>query len=156
MLQGIPGKIDNFAKFYKYKPIKNMKKILLSAVLLLSVITICLAVSVDGVWKGYIEGQYNITVTLKTEGTKLTGVLALVDNNPKSENPDDAGYTPYVAAQMGKNNITDGTVDGNNISFTTVFNGKPILYKGTITDDKLVLTTTFGTQNVKATLKLAK
>jgi hypothetical protein len=131
-----------------------MKKILLSAVLLFSVISACWAAPIDGVWKGYIEGQYNLTLTLKTDGNTLTGVFALVDNNPKSENPDDTGYTPYVAAQMGKNTITDGKIDGTNISFTTTFNGKPVLYKGTINEDgKLVLTTTFGTQNIKATLK---
>ena len=130
-----------------------MKKILLSAVLLLCVVAVCWAAAVDGVWKGYVEAQYNLTLTLKVDGDKLTGTFALVDNNPKSENPDDAGYTPYVAAQMGKNTITDGKVDGNNISFTTTFNGKPVMYKGTIADDKLVITTTFGTQNVKATLK---
>jgi hypothetical protein len=130
-----------------------MKKILLSAVLLLCVVAVCWAATVDGVWKGYVEGQYNLTLTLKVDGNNLTGTFALVDNNPKSENPDDAGYTPYVAAQMGKNTITDGKVDGNNISFTTTFNGKPVMYKGTIADDKLVITTVFGTQNVKATLK---
>ena len=130
-----------------------MKKILLSAVVVLTAVTMCLAASVDGAWKGLVEGQYNLTLTLKTEGTKLTGVFALVDNNPKSENPDEAGYTPFVAAQMGKNTITDGKVDGDNITFTTTFNGKPIVYKGVIADGKLVLTTTFGTQNVKLTLK---
>ncbi|MCC8426778.1 hypothetical protein [Mucilaginibacter sp. UR6-11] len=132
-----------------------MKKILLSAVLALTVVTVCLAASVDGVWKGLVEGQYNISLTLKTEGTKLTGVFALVDNNPKSENPDEAGYTPFVAAQMGKNIITDGKVDGDNISFTTTFNGKPVVYKGVIADGKLVLTTTFGTTPIKITLKQA-
>ena len=133
-----------------------MKKILLSVVLLLTVVAVCWAAAIDGVWKGYVEGQYNLTLTLKVDGDKLTGVYALVDSNPKSENPDDAGYTPYVAAQMGKNTITDGKVSGNDISFTTTFNGKPVMYKGTITDDKLVLTTTFGTQNIKLTLKHAK
>ena len=133
-----------------------MKKALLSAILFLSVITVCLATPVDGVWKGFIEGQYNLTLTLKAGGNNLTGTFALVDNNPKSENPDDAGYTPYVAAQMGKNNITEGKIDGNNITFTTTFNGKPVVYKGVITDDKLVLTTTFGSQNIKASLKQAK
>jgi hypothetical protein len=130
-----------------------MKKILLSAVLVLTVATVCLAASVDGVWKGLVEGQYNLTVTLKADGAKLTGVFALVDNNPKSENPDEAGYTPFVAAQMGKNTITDGKIDGDNITFTTTFNGKPIVYKGTIADGKLVLTTTFGTTPVKLTLR---
>lgn len=133
-----------------------MRKILLSTVLLFSVISICWAGTVDGVWKGYIEGQYNLTLTLKVDGDKLTGVFALVDNNPKSENPDDAGYTPYVAAQMGKNTITEGKVNGNDISFTTTFNGKPLHYKGTIEDGKLILTTAYGSQNVKATLRPAK
>jgi len=133
-----------------------MKKILLSAALVLSVIAVCLAGTFDGVWKGYIEGQYNLTLTLKADGNKLTGEFALVDNNPKGYNPDDTGYSPYVAAQLGKNTITDGKVDGNNISFTTTFNGKPVYYKGAFADDKLVLTTTFGTQNVKATLRMAK
>ena len=130
-----------------------MKKILLSIALVLTVATVCLAASVDGVWKGLVEGQYNLSLTLKNDGGKLTGVFALVDNNPKSENPDEAGYTPYVAAQMGKNTITDGKVDGDNIQFTTTFNGKPVVYKGTIADGKLVLTTTFGTQAIKLTLK---
>ncbi len=130
-----------------------MKKILLSIALVLTVATVCLAASVDGVWKGLVEGQYNLSLTLKNDGGKLTGVFALVDNNPKSENPDEAGYTPYVAAQMGKNTITDGKVDGDNLQFTTTFNGKPVVYKGTIADGKLVLTTTFGTQNIKLTLK---
>jgi len=130
-----------------------MKKILLSIALVLTVVTVCLAASVDGVWKGLVEGQYNLSLTLKNDGGKLTGVFALVDNNPKSENPDEAGYTPYVAAQMGKNTISDGKVDGDNIQFTTTFNGKPVVYKGTIADGKLVLTTTFGTQPIKLTLK---
>jgi len=133
-----------------------MKKILLSAVLLVSIVAVCWAATFDGVWKGYIEGQYNLSLTLKTDGDKLTGEFALVDNNAKSYNPDDTGYSPYVAAQLGKNTITDGKVDGNNISFTTTFNGKPVYYKGTFADDKLVLTTTFGSQNIKATLRLAK
>jgi archaellum component FlaG (FlaF/FlaG flagellin family) len=130
-----------------------MKKLLLSLVLVLTVVTIALAASADGVWKGLVEGTYNISLTLKTEGTKLTGEFSLVDNNPKSENPDEAGYTPFVAAQMGKNKITDGKVDGDNIQFTTTFNGKPVVYKGTIAEGKLVLTTTFGTQAVKLTLR---
>jgi len=130
-----------------------MKKVLLAAVVVLTAVTVCLAASVDGVWKGLVEGQYNLSLNLKTDGTTLTGVFNLVDNNPKSENPDEAGYTPFVAAQMGKNTITDGKVDGDNIQFTTTFNGKPIVYKGTITEGKLVLTTTFNNAPVKLTLK---
>ncbi len=130
-----------------------MKKVLLSVALVVTVAAACFAATVDGVWKGLVEGTYNISVTLKTEGTKLTGEFVLVDNNPKSENPDEAGYTPFVAAQMGKNKITDGKIDGDNIQFTTTFNGKPVVYKGTIAEGKLVLTTTFNNSPVKITLR---
>jgi hypothetical protein len=133
-----------------------MKKVLLSAVMVLFMITASVAAEIDGAWKGYIEGQYNITVTLKTQGGKVTGTLAIVDNNPKSENPDDTGYSPYVAAQIGKNEIKDGKVEGENITFTCMFNDKPVIYKGVIQGEKIVLTTTFGSQNVKSTLTKAK
>lgn len=134
-----------------------MKKVLLSGGLFLFVIAVCFAAAqVDGAWKGYIEGQYNITVTLKTEGAKVTGTLALVDNNPKSENPEDVTYSPFVSAQMGKNEITEGKVEGDNITFTTKFNGTPIVYKGVINGDKIVLTTAFNGQDVKATLTRSK
>ncbi|GAB3931714.1 hypothetical protein [Mucilaginibacter myungsuensis] len=133
-----------------------MKKVLLSAVLLVSIVAYAVAAGVDGAWKGLVEGQYNLTLTLKTEGDKLTGTFNLVDNNPKGENPDDAGYTPFVAAQLGKNAITEGKVDGDNITFTTTFNGKPVVYKGVIAEGKLTLTTTFNGSPQKVTLKLPK
>jgi hypothetical protein len=133
-----------------------MKKALGPVILLLLSVTVCFAASVDGAWKGYIEGQYNITVTLKSEGNKLTGTLVIVDNNPKSENPEDNQYSPYVAAQIGKNEIIDGKIDGDNISFTCLFNNTPILYKGVVQGDKIILTTTFNNQNVKSTLSRAK
>ena len=133
-----------------------MKKVLLPIVLLFFVITICYAAQIDGTWKGYIEGQYNIMVTLKSEGNKLTGTLAIVDNNPKSENPADNQYSPYVAAQLGKNEIKDGKIDGDNISFTCLFNETPILYKGVVQGDKILLTATFNSQNVKTTLSRVK
>jgi len=133
-----------------------MKKVLLSGAVLLFVISICYAAQIDGAWKGYIEGQYNITIILKSEGNKLTGTLAIVDNNPKSENKEDNPYSPYVAAQMGKNEIKDGKIDGENISFTCLFNDSPILYKGVVRGDKILLTATFNSQNVKATLSRAK
>ena len=133
-----------------------MKKVLFSGVLLL-IITVCFAAAhVDGVWKGYIEGQYNLSVTLKSEGDKLTGDFELVDNNPKSENAEETSYSPYVSAQLGKNSITDGKIQGDSISFTCMFNDTPIVYKGAIQGDKIVLTTVFNSQNVKSTLTRAK
>jgi hypothetical protein len=133
-----------------------MKKAVLSGLLFLFIMSTSFAADVDGAWKGYIEGQFNITVTLKSEGNKLTGTLAIVDNNPKSENPEDNAYSPFVAAQMGKNEIKDGKIEGDTITFTCMFNDKPIVYKGTVQGEKIMLTTTFGNQNVKSTLTKAK
>lgn len=130
-----------------------MKRVLLSGVLLVCFIATSFAAGVDGIWKGYIEGQYNMAVTFKSEGDKITGTLAIVDNNPKSENPEDTQYSPYVAAQLGKNVINEAKVEGNTITFTCMFNGKPIAYKGVIEGEKLVLTANFNGQNVKATLR---
>lgn len=133
-----------------------MKKLLTTSAGLLLIIALFVAATVDGSWKGYVEGQYNVTATLKVEGTALTGIFAIIDNNAKSENPDDTGYSPFVAAQIGKNVISNGKVEGENITFTTMFNGKPVNYKGSIVNEKLVLTTTFNEQPVKITLSRAK
>ncbi|HEY0669953.1 MAG TPA: hypothetical protein VGD22_17365 [Sphingobacteriaceae bacterium] len=133
-----------------------MRKVLLSGVLLVCFIATSFAAEVDGLWKGYVEGQYNMSLTLKSEADKITGTLAIVDNNPKSENPEDTQYSPYVAAQLGKNVISDVKIEADTITFTCLFNGKPINYKGTIQGEKLILTTNFNGQNVKATLTKAK
>lgn len=133
-----------------------MKKLLTTSGALILIMALFVAATVDGAWKGYVEGQYNVTAALKVDGTALTGTFSIVDNNAKSENPDDSGYSPYVAAQMGKNEIVDGKVDGEAITFSTMFNGKPVNYKGSIVGEKLVLTTTFNEQPVKITLSRAK
>lgn len=133
-----------------------MKKLITTSVALLLITVLFAAISVDGSWKGYVEGQYNVTAALKVEGAAVTGTFSIIDNNAKSENPDDSGYSPYVAAQMGKNAIVEGKVDGETITFCTMFNGKPVNYKGTIVGEKLVLTTTFNEQPVKITLSKAK
>lgn len=133
-----------------------MKKVLLSGVLLICFIVTGFATEVDGVWKGYIEGQYNMALTLKSEAGITAGTLAIVDNNPKSENPEDTQYSPYVAAQLGKNVVKDVKVEADKITFTCLFNGKPIAYTGTIQGEKLILTTNFNGQNVKTTLTRAK
>ncbi|MES3019056.1 MAG: hypothetical protein V4721_14815 [Bacteroidota bacterium] len=133
-----------------------MKKLLTTSVALLLITVLFAAATVDGSWKGYVEGQYNVTAALKVEGTAVTGTFSIIDNNAKSENPDDSGYSPYVAAQMGKNVIVDGKVAGEAITFSTMFNGKPVNYKGSIVGEKLVLTTTFNEQPVKITLSRAK
>ena len=133
-----------------------MKKLIATSGTLFLIIALFVAATVDGSWKGYVEGQYNVTASLKVAGTDVTGTLAIIDNNPKSENPDDSGYSPFVAAQIGKNAILNGKLDGEAISFSTMFNGKPVNYKGSMVGEKLVLTTTFNAQPVKITLSRAK
>lgn len=133
-----------------------MKKLLATSGTLFLIMALFVAATVDGAWKGYVEGQYNVTADLKVAGTDLTGTFSIIDNNAKSENPDDSGYSPFVAAQLGKNVITNGKLEGEAITFTTMFNGKPVNYKGTMVGEKLVLTTTFNEQSVKITLSKAK
>jgi len=133
-----------------------MKKLLATSGTLFLIMALFVAATVDGSWKGYVEGQYNVTADLKVAGTDLTGTFSIIDNNAKSENPDDSGYSPFVAAQLGKNVITNGKLDGEAIAFSTIFNGKPVNYKGTMVGEKLVLTTTFNEQPVKITLSRAK
>lgn len=133
-----------------------MKKLLTTSGTLLLIMVLFIAATVDGSWKGYVEGQYNATAALKVDGTALTGTFSIIDNNAKSENPDDSGYSPFVAAQIGKNVLVNGKVDGEIITFTTMFNGKPVNYKGSMVGEKLVLTTTFNDQPIKITLSRAK
>jgi len=133
-----------------------MKKLIATSGTLFLIIALFVAATVDGSWKGYVEGQYNATIDLKVVGTDLTGTFSIIDNNPKSENPDDSGYSPFVAAQIGKNAILNGKLEGEAISFSTMFNGKPVNYKGSMVGEKLVLTTTFNAQPVKITLSRAK
>ena len=133
-----------------------MKKLLATSGTLFLIMVLFVAATVDGSWKGYVEGQYNVTADLKVAGTDLTGTFSIIDNNAKSENPDDSGYSPFVAAQLGKNVIANGKVEGEAIAFSTTFNGKPVNYKGTMVGEKLVLTTTFNEQPVKITLSRAK
>jgi hypothetical protein len=133
-----------------------MKKILLPVFLVLFVLVAFAAIQIDGSWKGYIEGQYHLTANFKAEGSTLTGTLVLADNNPKSENPDDVSYSPFVSAQMGKNEIKDGKIEGETITFTTMFNETPIVYKGVVQGEKIVLTTNFNNQVVKSTLSRVK
>ena len=133
-----------------------MKKLLATSGTLFLIMALFVAATVDGSWKGYVEGQYNVTADLKVAGTDLTGTFSIIDNNAKSENPDDSGYSPFVSAQLGKNVILNGKLEGEAIAFSTMFNGKPVNYKGTMVGEKLVLTTTFNEQPVKITLSRAK
>lgn len=98
------------------------------------------AADISGKWKGTAEGPNGAierTFTFKVDGSKLTGETE--------------------SQMMGKATITDGKVDGDNISFT--INGKfqgnemKLQYKGKVSGDQIKLTVDFGGQTVEYTLK---
>ena len=76
------------------------------------------AADVTGKWTAEMQGQNGTTTTtmnLKADGNNLTGT---------------------ISGRQGDTNISDGKVDGNNISFTVVrqMNGNEMkmVYKGTV------------------------
>ncbi len=98
---------------------------------LIGILLICagiaLAADATGTWKASIEtpnGTIETTFLLKVDGAKITGSM-------NSE-------------QMGESKISEGKVDGDNISFAVVreFNGNEfrINYKGKVTDTEIKFT----------------
>jgi hypothetical protein len=82
-----------------------------------------LAQSVDGVWEGEVQGRngmQKISITLKADGATLTG---------------------KVTTQRGDNEITDGKIDGDQISFKTPVsfggNNVTIVYTGKVSGDEI-------------------
>ncbi len=89
-----------------------------------------LAADVSGKWNGTFEtprGTQNIAFDFHVDGTTLTG---------------------KVTTQRGESDITDGKVDGDNISFTqnVSFNGNDfkISYTGKVAGDSIKFTRTMG------------
>jgi hypothetical protein len=83
-----------------------------------------LAADASGTWKASIEtpnGTMENTFTFKVEGDKLTGTITM--------------------GQMGEGAISEGKVDGDNVSFAVVreFNGNQfrINYKGKVSGDEM-------------------
>jgi len=91
---------------------------------------VCYAADIDGKWAGEVQGRggpQTQTLTLKADGSNLTGTV-------------DGGRGPV--------NISDGKIDGSNVSFNVVreFNGNTITtgYKGTVSGSELKVTITGG------------
>ena len=113
------------------------KKLLFVLTILLAASLALLAADVSGKWTYEQPGRGGnpgrpVTITLKQDGAKLTG-----------EVPGMRGGDPTP--------ITDGKVDGNNVSFTVKreFNGNTMVQKfeGTLDGDSLKLKITRDTQN---------
>ena len=117
-----------------------MKRTLL--VLCLSALT-ALAADITGNWKGTAEGPNGAlerTFALKAEGTKFTGET--------------------VSSFTGKSTITDGKIDGDNLSFTIKAkfqdNEMTLTYKGkVVSKDELKLSSELGDsgQTIEWTVK---
>jgi hypothetical protein len=110
----------------------RMTKLILPALLLLGISGAALAADLDGKWTAEVEGR-NGTVTqtllLKASGNNLTG--------------------SFEGGRGGAVDISDGTIDGNNVSFKVIreFNGNQFTqqYKGTLSDaGELNLTVSMG------------
>ena len=103
------------------------------------------AADVTGKWTGEMQGRNGsrpVTLELKADGSNLTGSMS--------------------GAQGRQNDIKDGKVDGDNVSFVVVnnFNGNEMkmMYKGKVAGDELKLSVTRegADQARDLTLKRAK
>jgi len=108
------------------------KKFILPAVLLLGISGAALAADIDGKWTAEVEGRRGTvtqTLVLKASGSALSG--------------------SFEGARGGAVDISDGTIDGNNVSFKVIrdFNGNQFTqqYQGTLSDaGELKLTVSMG------------
>jgi hypothetical protein len=107
-----------------------IKKLLFVTTILLAVTTCLMAADASGKWTFEQEGRngtMQVTLNLKIDGSVLSGTVA---------QPGREGNTVETL-------ITDGKVDGDNISFTVKreFNGNSFVstYKGTLDGDNLKL-----------------
>jgi len=106
---------------------KTALRLLLLAVFCLASV---FAADIDGKWTATYEVQGNsITTTwdLKADGTKLTG---------------------KASSSLGDRDITDGKIEGNNVSWTENINAQgaaiSVTCKGTLNGDELKITRTVG------------
>ena len=101
--------------------------VFLSACFVLASVAMAWAADISGKWVAQVPGRQGqtreTTFNFKAEGAKLTGT---------------------VSGMQGDNPISDGKIDGENISFTVVsnFGGNEVklLYKGKVSGDEIKFT----------------
>jgi hypothetical protein len=116
----------------QFQPEVGSMKMLLSlcAALLLtfSAATAFAATDVTGTWTAKMAGpngdSIQLTFTFKQDGAKLTGTMGGPMGDPME--------------------ISDGTVDGDKLSFSISFNGMTMKHEGVITGDTIKLTSKGG------------
>jgi outer membrane receptor protein involved in Fe transport len=88
------------------------------------------ASSLTGRWQGKL-GERDMTLDLVADGTTLTGT---------------------VLSPMGQIPISDGQINGNDLSFSLMLRGNKVWYKGKVAGVKLQLSADFQGQPVEGTL----
>ena len=102
------------------------KTLLIATVVVLALVVSAWAADVTGKWVAQIEGRQGTTETtfnFKVDGTTLTGTMA---------------------SQRGEDEISEGKVEGDEISFVVVRsfgeNEIKLLYKGKVAGDEITFT----------------
>jgi hypothetical protein len=110
--------------------VQMMRKFLLAVTFLALGSVAALAADFNGKWSATVQGMrgpQNISFNFKVDGATVTGT---------------------VTTPRGDTDISNGKIDGDNISFDQVvnFNGNSftISYKGTIAGDSIKFTRSFG------------
>ncbi len=93
---------------------------------------------ITGKWNGSVPGQDGQEMTLnfdfKAENGKITG---------------------KVTSPMGEIPISEGSINGDDVSFTTEFNDMKIVHKGKVSGDEMKLKVEMGDHEMDMTLKRA-
>jgi hypothetical protein len=102
---------------------------------LLAGLTLCaFAADVTGKWKARTEGpdgsQMDIVFDFKVDGDKLSGT---------------------ATGPMGEMPISQGKLDGDNISFTVEAGELKVIHKGTVSGDEMKLNVEMGDQKLEMT-----
>lgn len=103
-----------------------MKKIFVSAFLMLFCSTILFATKIDGKWAASIDtdnGTFEFTLTYKVDGEKLSGILS---------------------SDMGELEFTDGKIAGDTFEYKFEIEGYSITHKGKVLNDKEIKISSSG------------
>jgi hypothetical protein len=130
-----------------------MKRFALLTIMTLAVALCVFAADVTGKWTGQVQGRngsQDVTFNLKADGSKLTGTVT-----------GGMGGRGGGGGAAQAHEISDGKIEGSNISFTVKveFNGqaRTTTYTGTLAGDELKMKSTRegrnGAQTSEFTLK---
>jgi len=107
------------------------KKSLLSALLVLVVVTICFAADITGHWTGRINDQFDVSYDFKVNGTTLTGTSTgpdgnIIDIKNGLIKGDSVSFTLHI---MDNDVPIKGVVKGDVMSLSMSFNGNPMSFE---------------------------